>query len=177
MSHNEDIDTHLYILLEEILSSLNHQISIVIRHFILRGATRKRRRCSTSRPYSMIERIPTQVKHLNRMVSISDSDCILNLRMDRNTFGKLCRLLRELGGMSDGRYVSVEEQVALFLGILAHHKKNSVVKFDFWRSGQTISFYVHVVLRALIKIHKSFLVKPTPVPDDCEDPRWMWFKV
>ncbi|KAL1540524.1 hypothetical protein AAHA92_24867 [Salvia divinorum] len=32
------------------------------------------------------------------------------------------------------------------------------------------------VLRAVISMHSLFLVKPDPVPEDCTDPRWKWFK-
>ncbi|XP_057779708.1 uncharacterized protein LOC130998293 [Salvia miltiorrhiza] len=64
----------------------------------------------------------------------------------------------------------------MFLSVLAHHKKNRVVRFDFWRSGQTISHYIHAVLGAIIRIHDLFLAKPEPVPADCIDPRWRWFK-
>lgn len=46
-------------------------------------------------------------------------------------------------GLTRGKYVSTEEQVAMFLSVLAHHKKNRVVKFKFRRSGQTVSHYIH----------------------------------
>ncbi|XP_047982534.1 uncharacterized protein LOC125223432 isoform X2 [Salvia hispanica] len=96
--------------------------------------------------------------------------------MDRNTFGRLCRLFRQLGTLRDKRYMGIEEQVAMFLGILAHHEKNRVVKFKFWRSGHTVSKYVHKVLMAVLKMHSLFLVNPDPVREDCIDPRWKWFK-
>lgn len=139
--------------------------------------SKKRKRSSTTCSYSMIDRIPTQTHHLNRMVHFSDIDCISNLRMDRNTFGRLCIILKQLRGLKEGKYVSVEEQVVVFLGILARHKKNKVVRFNYWRSGQTISSCVHVVLKAILKLHTLFLVKPTSVQEDCLDPRWKWFKV
>ncbi|KAL8481082.1 hypothetical protein ACS0TY_027028 [Phlomoides rotata] len=72
---------------------------------------------------------------MNKLFLVSEADCISNLRMDRNCFGRLCFLMRELGGLVDHRYVSVEEQVSMFLSILAHHKKNKVVKFDYLRPG------------------------------------------
>ncbi|KAL8464236.1 hypothetical protein ACS0TY_033952 [Phlomoides rotata] len=33
--------------------------------------------------------------------------------MDRNAFGRLCILLRNMGSLGDGKHVSVEEQVAM----------------------------------------------------------------
>ncbi|KAL8507939.1 hypothetical protein ACS0TY_018477 [Phlomoides rotata] len=97
---------------------------------------------------------------------INDIDCISILRMDRNNFGRLYFLMRELGGLIDHKYVSVEEQVSIFLSILAHHKKN-----------RTISHYVHLVLKAVLKLHKLFLVEPTPVLNDSTDSRWNLLRV
>ena len=81
---------------------------------------------------------------MSRLVGVSDVDCFDNMRMDRNIFSKLCRLLKELGRMRDGRFVTVKEQVAIFLGILANHKKSRIVGFDFMRSGYTVSNYVQL---------------------------------
>ncbi|XP_057775531.1 uncharacterized protein LOC130994506 [Salvia miltiorrhiza] len=165
----------LFLLLQEIMRQHVVQLALVIAYFV-RTNSRKRKRGLGTKKYEIIGRIPDQEKHLNRLISNNDIDCIANLRMDRNTFGRLCRILRELGGLVDGRFVTVEEQVAMFLSVLAHHKKNRIVRFDFWRSGQTISYYVHAVLGAILKIHGIFLSKPEPVNDDSTDPRWRWFK-
>ncbi|KAG6408084.1 hypothetical protein SASPL_131087 [Salvia splendens] len=129
------------------------------------------------RKFSRLERIPAQVHHLTRLVGLNDKECIDNLRMDRNCFGRLCLLLREQADLVDGKYVYVEEQIAMFLGVLAHHDKNRRVGFHFWRSGQTISHYVNVVLKAVIMLHELFLAKPLPVDDQCQDSRWKWFPV
>ncbi|KAL1564083.1 protein ANTAGONIST OF LIKE HETEROCHROMATIN PROTEIN 1-like [Salvia divinorum] len=67
--------------------------------------------------------MPEQVRHINRLVRVTDKSCIDNLRMDRNCFGRLYRLLRDVSGLIDQKFVTVEEQVAMFLGILSHHKK------------------------------------------------------
>ncbi|KAL8543844.1 hypothetical protein ACS0TY_004412 [Phlomoides rotata] len=142
----------------------------------INNSRRVRRRVAYAQPYGMLSRIPDQVLHMSRLFLDSDVDCISNLRMDRNSFGRLCFLMQELGGLVDRRYISVEEQVSMFLSILAHHKKNRVIKFDFRRSGQTVSHYVHIVLRAVLSLHTLFLVKPTPVTDDSMDSRWKWFK-
>ena len=97
--------------------------------------------------------------------------------MDRNTFGRLCRLVRDRAGLIDQKFVTVEEQVAMFLSILSHHKKTRVVGHDFMRSSETASIYTHMVLRGVLTLHELLLVKPEPVDDECTDPRWKWFKV
>ncbi|XP_042066675.1 protein ANTAGONIST OF LIKE HETEROCHROMATIN PROTEIN 1-like [Salvia splendens] len=151
-------------------------LSIVLPLLRMRG-NRSRRHMRTIRAaFSRLNRIPAQVRYFNRLVNVSDVACIDNLRMDRNTFGRLCILLRGTGDLVDGNFVSVEEQVAMFLGILAHHKKNRIVRFQFTRSGYTVSRYVHAVLGAVLKLHDTLLVTPEPVSDEYDDSRWKWFK-
>ena len=177
MARNVCTTAEIILELEGILSLLRIQMIIIIHLYLKRRQLGRRQQGRFTRPYSLVDKMPAQVKHLNRLVRVCDVDCFDNLRMDRNTFGKLCRLLKELGGMRDGRFVTVEEQVAMFLGILAHHKKSRIVRFDFMRSGYTVSKYVHAVLRALLDIYKKFLAKPDPVTDDSTDSRWKHFKV
>ncbi|KAL0364130.1 UNVERIFIED_CONTAM: hypothetical protein Sangu_0510600 [Sesamum angustifolium] len=59
--------------------------------------------------------------------------------MTRNAFGWLCHILHEMGGLRDSKLVSIHEQVTMFVSVLAHHKKNCTVKYDFIRSGRTVS--------------------------------------
>ncbi|KAL0430454.1 UNVERIFIED_CONTAM: hypothetical protein Sradi_0671400 [Sesamum radiatum] len=51
--------------------------------------------------------------------------------MSRNAFGRLCQILENTGGLRPTRHLTVSEQVAIFLSVLVHHKKNYVVKHDF----------------------------------------------
>ncbi|KAL0318252.1 UNVERIFIED_CONTAM: hypothetical protein Scaly_2849700 [Sesamum calycinum] len=52
-------------------------------------------------------------------------------------------------GIKASKNVSVAEQVAMFLSIITHHKKNCVVKHEFIRSGHTMSKHFHFVLLAV----------------------------
>ncbi|XP_073119787.1 uncharacterized protein [Henckelia pumila] len=124
----------------------------------------------------MIGRLNAQLNHLHRTIEAGDIQCIVNLRMNRNAFGRLCFLLINVGGLVESRYVRVEEKVAMFLSILAHHKKNRVIGHDYIRSGHTISAHFHEVMRALVKLHPLLLVKPVPVDETCTDENWKWFK-
>ncbi|XP_042033467.1 uncharacterized protein LOC121780016 [Salvia splendens] len=121
-------------------------------------------------------RVPKQLHRIGRLLHLSDAYCVANIRMDRNTFARLCYLLTERCGMHTGKVVGVEEQVAIFLGVLAHHKKNREVGFEFWRSGATVSYYVNKVLGVVLSLHSILPSKPTPVTDNCADNRWKWFK-
>lgn len=165
-------------MLEEIMRNYYiARLCIIFLIYTKLSQNKKRKRTQLVLPYSQMDRVDLQVSHLNRLVGVTDTDCIVNLRMDRNAFGRLCSLCRQLGTLRDRRSVYIEEQLAIFLSILAHHKKNRITRFDFLRSGQTISYYVNEVLQAIIKMHTLFIVNPEPVRDDCVDWRWKHFKV
>ena len=64
-----------------------------------------------------------------RWVYESDSTSLDNLRMTRHAFSRLCTMLEVIGGLKSSKYLRVDEQVAMFLHILAHHVKNRVINF------------------------------------------------
>ncbi|KAH6771362.1 hypothetical protein C2S52_016165 [Perilla frutescens var. hirtella] len=113
---------------------------------------------------------------MHNLVHLDDVTCLDHLRMNKNTFGHLCFLLENVGGLVPTLHVQLPEQVAMFLSILAHHTKNRIVKYNFKRSGYTISKHFNVVLNALLKLHSILLVKPQPIADDSTNDRWKFFK-
>ncbi|KAK4394008.1 hypothetical protein Sango_1871600 [Sesamum angolense] len=96
--------------------------------------------------------------------------------MSRNAFGRLCQLLETAGGLRGTRHVSVIEQVAIFLSVIAHHKKNYVTKHDFIRSGKIINKHFHSILKVVLRLSSILLARPLPVDDECQDSHWRWFK-
>ncbi|KAK2644417.1 hypothetical protein Ddye_019612 [Dipteronia dyeriana] len=98
------------------------------------------------------------------------------LRINRLAFTNLCTMLENRGGLRAYRYLQIDEQVAMFLHILAHHVKNRVIKFQFMRSGETVSKYFHNVLYSVIRLHRELLKRPEPVDENSTDERWRWFK-
>ncbi|RYR78990.1 hypothetical protein Ahy_A01g003849 [Arachis hypogaea] len=59
---------------------------------------------------------------LERIVGEGDRNCIWELRMNTNAFANLCELLQVQRGLKEDSHVSLSEQVATFLIILAHKK-------------------------------------------------------
>jgi hypothetical protein len=114
---------------------------------------------------------------LHRLCYESDTTCIEQLRMSRYAFKTLCNMLETMAGLKDTKHMLVDEQVAMFLYILAHHKKNRVIKYQFRRSGETISRHFHDVLHAVIRLQGELLKKPEPIPENSTDDKWKWFKV
>ncbi|KAG8370064.1 hypothetical protein BUALT_Bualt14G0078800 [Buddleja alternifolia] len=150
-------------------------LSLFVEH-MLENPGERRRECEKVIRYVMAHKIPKQIEHLENLVELNDVDCLDNLRMPRGPFTKLCYLVKNVGGLTDSKYVTVKEKVALFLFILAHHKKMRIVLYDFKRSMQTVSKYFHEVLAAFLKLHTMFLVTPIPIGDDCTNLRWKFFK-
>jgi hypothetical protein len=86
-------------------------------------------------------------------------------------------LVREIGGVKDSRNMSVDEMVAMFLHILANDEKNRAIHHDFQRSPESVSRNFHKILDAVLKLWRVLLKKPQPIPANCTDGRWAWFKV
>ncbi|KAL8523941.1 hypothetical protein ACS0TY_013774 [Phlomoides rotata] len=78
--------------------------------------------------------------------------------------------------MSPTRHVTIAEQVAIFILVIAHHTKNRIIKSTFLRWGYTICKYFNSVLNTILKLHTILLVTPQTVPDDCTDSRWKYCK-
>ncbi|GKD35635.1 ALP1-like protein [Tanacetum coccineum] len=72
------------------------------------------------------------------MVYQSDITSVVNVRMNRLAFSKLCKLLETRGGLRSSKHMLVDEQVAMFLHTLAHNEKNRIIVNRFQRSGETI---------------------------------------
>ncbi|XP_075485107.1 uncharacterized protein LOC142524855 [Primulina tabacum] len=151
-------------------------VYLLIRHRTRLLGRRRSQVRRTSSSYSMTQRLTAQINHLHRIIEIGDVQCVVNLRMNRNAFAHLCYLLTHVGGLGDSRYVRIEEKVAMFLSILAHHKKNRIIGHDYVRSGQKISAHFHEVLGSVLKLHTILLVRPSAIDDTCTDETWKWFK-
>ncbi|KAG6532740.1 hypothetical protein ZIOFF_006590 [Zingiber officinale] len=96
--------------------------------------------------------------------------------MDRRTFEILCDMVRDIGGLKDTRNASVDEIIAFFIYVLAHHKKNRTISLFFHRSQETVSRHFNLCLHAILKLHHILLKTPEPIFENCEDDRWKPFK-
>ncbi|CAN6688269.1 unnamed protein product [Malus baccata var. baccata] len=136
----------------------------------------RRQREKASLEQRTFVRLHVRREEINRITQLSDTNCLWELRMDRNAFAVLCDLLQTRCWLVDDGHVTIEEQVATFVNILAHHNKNRSMQVRFIRSGETISRYIRRVLRALLNLQDVLFAKPTPIPEDCTESRWKCFK-
>lgn len=143
---------HAFIALQHLVASINHACSlfVVVIHIAL----------SKRLDRLDVERSPhpfrTQLDNLNKLFRNSEVNCHEQLRVNIHTFTRLCTLVRGVG-LTDSKFVVVEEKVGIFLYTLAHHLKNRKIKFDFTRSGQTVSRYFNDVLKAVIRLQDVLL--------------------
>ncbi|XP_028052513.1 protein ALP1-like [Camellia sinensis] len=79
-------------------------------------------------------------------------------------------------GLSDSKYVVLEEQLAMFLNVLAHHTKNYKIKFNFMRSGQIVSKHFNNVLKDALHLYGLLLKKAEPITANCTNDRWSCFQ-
>jgi len=120
---------------------------------------------------SFREKKRRRLVNLNNLIKDSDATCKSKLHMNRHTFYVLCEMVRDIGGLTGTRYMSLEEIVAIFLYTLAHQFKNRTVGNYFYRSGENVSRNFHRCLLAVLKLHTHLLKKPMPILEDCEDSR------
>ncbi|KAK9145206.1 hypothetical protein Sjap_005109 [Stephania japonica] len=111
------------------------------------------------------------------MVYNNADDCYNLTHMNTITFVKLCDILRERGGLKEYRCVLVDEQVAVTLWILGHNIRNRVAKFDFCRSGETISRVFNRVLRVILRLQVLLFKRLEPIGADTTDLKWTWFQM
>ncbi|KAK9275051.1 hypothetical protein L1049_022309 [Liquidambar formosana] len=124
----------------------------------------------------MDHRMESQVDNIRRLLCEGNGAFVNQLRMDMRTFKLLCSLLRTFERLTDTKNMSVEEQVAMFLHILAHHVKNRVINFRFVRSGETVSRHFNSVLNAVLRLEKLLFKTPEPITETCIEERWRLFK-
>jgi len=98
--------------------------------------------------------------HLSRLTQKGEQDCRNELRMGKDAFVRLVCILHDSGRLRDTCFRTVEEQVAKFLNIIGHNRRNYSVKLDYWRSKETVSRHFYNVLKAIISVESIFLKQP-----------------
>ncbi|KAM3266013.1 hypothetical protein P3L10_003007 [Capsicum annuum] len=89
--------------------------------------------------------------------------CHSILRITPSSFISLCEILVRDGGLRPTVQVTVEEQLAKILYLLAHNVTNHELSFIFRRSGESASRHFHVVLRAILGLYEKFIKQPDGV--------------
>ncbi|RWR77272.1 protein ALP1-like protein [Cinnamomum micranthum f. kanehirae] len=103
------------------------------------------------------KRTAERAHYLSKLTEGRDEECISQLRLNKESFDYLCDLLRVRGLLKDTHEVTVEEEVAACLHILAYAVKNRTIASRFLRSGETVSRHFHGVLNAILTLAPNFV--------------------
>ncbi|XP_009359457.1 protein ALP1-like [Pyrus x bretschneideri] len=139
------------------------------------NSARRRNRQLALRNRTFVRRMVGSA-YLDSIIGYDDVQCVNQIRMDRRTFHYLCQMLRDHGRVKLDGVVTMEEQVCMFLHILAHHVKNRTIGSRFCRSGETISRYFNSILHGVLRLQGTLLKVPEPIPNAYPDPKWSWFE-
>ncbi|OAY77931.1 hypothetical protein ACMD2_24151, partial [Ananas comosus] len=89
-------------------------------------------------------------------------NCVDYVRMDTWTFFSLADITRDHNLLKDTFYVTIEEQLTMFLHTLGHYTKNRILKIKFIRSGETISQSICPTSRP--ETHPEIALSPLYLP-------------
>jgi hypothetical protein len=90
--------------------------------------------------------------------------CRNRFHMEREIFQALARRMRESNLLADSRYVSVEEQLGIFLYAVSKNASNRTLQDQFQHSGETISRHFGAVLYALTQLTCNYIRPPSLHP-------------
>ncbi|XP_077219018.1 uncharacterized protein LOC143853170 [Tasmannia lanceolata] len=96
-----------------------------------------------------------------------------------NCFRQFVEIFKRAGTLQDTIHCKVEEQVAIFLHIVAHNQRVRTIRACARRSGATVSTYFNKLLKAILGMQDFFIKPPTgETPSQIEgNLRWMpYFK-
>jgi hypothetical protein len=110
--------------------------------------------------------ILSEKKHVEELLQGHKVRARREFRMEKEIFCKLVDLLTDSNSLTNGRDVSVDEQLAIFLFCLSTNASNRSIQERFQHSGETISRYFNLVLEAIVSLSSRMIQLPpinTPV--------------
>ncbi|PKI68529.1 hypothetical protein CRG98_011078 [Punica granatum] len=109
----------------------------------------------------------------------SDVRFFESFRMEPHVFRNLCDTLRMSCGITDSRKgVTVEEQVGMFLLVISHSMRFSMVAERFQHSKETVSQVIKKVARGIQEVSADFITSRNVLiqPEIVNDERWRFFR-
>ncbi|KAG7579002.1 Harbinger transposase-derived nuclease domain [Arabidopsis thaliana x Arabidopsis arenosa] len=98
-------------------------------------------------------------RHTMQIMRGSNRECYETVRMNQETFLRLCNTLKDNYGLIATRECALEEAVAMCLEVLGHGQDQRIVATHFQRAQETVKRKFHEVLDALLRLADD-IVKP-----------------
>ena len=118
--------------------------------------------------------------YINSILHGSERLCVSQIRMKPIAFHQLCHILTEGDHVRPTIYMSVIEQVLIFLHIIDHNVRFRVIGSRFHKSTEIVHRYFKVVLRGVLKLYRTLIrLSSEDTPPKIRDSRsfYPYFKV
>src|SRR4051812_8370679 len=96
---------------------------------------------------------------------------------ERKIFQALVQKLREKHLLKDARYISVQEQVAIFLYAISKNATNRTLQDRFQHGADSISTYFHLVLNAITLLTCNYIQPSVHQHHILRQTKFSYFKV
>ncbi|KAL5580413.1 hypothetical protein UlMin_012855 [Ulmus minor] len=83
-----------------------------------------------------------------------------HIRMNRDCFHRLCTLFTVQNRLQETHTLTVQEQLMLFLTMVAHGDSNRRTSYEWKHLGETVSRYVDIICSHLVQLSSRFIVPP-----------------
>ncbi|KAL1225876.1 Protein ANTAGONIST OF LIKE HETEROCHROMATIN PROTEIN 1 [Cardamine amara subsp. amara] len=97
------------------------------------------------------------LRHTMQLITGSGRECYETIRMNQDTYRKLCNTLKNDYILKESRECIVEEAVAMFLETVAHDEVQRQIAKNFQRSQETVNRKFMEVLDAVLLLSKDIL--------------------
>ncbi|GJX22347.1 hypothetical protein Tco_0226792 [Tanacetum coccineum] len=99
-------------------------------------------------------------QYTQELLQGNNLQCTELIRMSRDSFVRLCNHFKEKNWLRDSKHISVEEKMFIFLMIIGHNERFSVMKRRFQHSKETIHNCFHEVLDKML-VFSEEVIRPT----------------
>ncbi|KAL8486968.1 hypothetical protein ACS0TY_023601 [Phlomoides rotata] len=108
---NELEEEELLAVLYGIMNTFITFLNMICAFFVLSESDMPTNVLQMRKRYSLVSRVPEQIKYMRKVTGNSDEDCINHLRMSRGVFSRIRHLLETSGGLQSTRNCTIAEQI------------------------------------------------------------------
>ncbi|KAL5564355.1 hypothetical protein UlMin_027519 [Ulmus minor] len=155
--HSEDLFEQITEIMSGYDSSDDDDDDVVLLVCVMDSVIRKIRRQS---------RIPKHVSSFSghekmcELITGHEGLLLEHIRMNRDCFHRLVTLFTVQNRLQETHILTVQEQLMMFLTMVAHGDSNRRTSYEWKHSGETVSRYIDTISSHLVQLASRFIVPP-----------------
>jgi hypothetical protein len=121
------------------------------------------------------ESVYEEERYTQQVLHSAESRFRKNMLMSRATYHALHKYIINNTDLTESRYISTNQQIAIFFAVVSKKKSKEVTCEDFRHSGQTVSHYFHKTLQLFLELASLNIYLPDPYtvpPQIAENESW-----